>query len=53
LPLRDALRQQHTEKGDNWLSKIEQEVIGLGIGNIWRRGGENNDVWREVKVYRH
>jgi hypothetical protein len=47
--LRDALKQQSIEKGENWLKKIEQELNRLGMGDIWRRGGENNNnAWREV-----
>jgi hypothetical protein len=46
--LGDALKQQSLEKGKNWLNKIKQE-LGLGMGDIWIMGEENNrNVWREV-----
>jgi hypothetical protein len=37
--LSDALKQQSLEKGENWLSIIEEELNRLGMGDIWRRGG--------------
>jgi hypothetical protein len=45
--LMDALKQKSTEKVQNWLSKIEQEVR---YGRYLEQGmeGENNNVWREV-----
>jgi ribosomal protein L11 methylase PrmA len=47
--LGDALKQQRLEKGKNWLNKIKQELEGLGMGDIWIKGEENNrNVWREV-----
>jgi hypothetical protein len=47
--MRDALKQQSLEKGNNWLNKIKQELEGLGMGDIWINGEENNrNVWREV-----
>jgi DNA repair ATPase RecN len=47
--LGDALQQQSLEKGNNWLNKIKQELEGLGMGDIWINGEENNrNVWREV-----
>jgi hypothetical protein len=45
--LGDALKQQSSEKGKNWLNKIKQELEGLGIGDIWKKGEENSrNVWR-------
>jgi hypothetical protein len=45
----DALKQQSSEKGNNWLNKIKQELEGLGMGDIWINGEDNNrNVWREV-----
>jgi hypothetical protein len=47
--LGDALKQQSLEKGKNWLNEIKQELEGLGMGDIWKKGEENNrNVWREV-----
>jgi hypothetical protein len=47
--LGDALKQQSLEKGKNWLNKLKRELEGLGIGDIWIKGEENNrNVWREV-----
>jgi hypothetical protein len=47
--LREALKQQTIEKGENWLQKLEQEPNSLGMGDVWRRGGENNNnVWKVV-----
>jgi hypothetical protein len=47
--MREALKQQSREKGENWLNKTEQELSRLGMGDIWRSGGENNNsVCREV-----
>jgi hypothetical protein len=47
--LREALIQQTIEKGENWLKKLENELNRLGMGDIWRRGGENNNnVWKVV-----
>jgi hypothetical protein len=46
--LGDALKQQSLEKGKNWLNRIKQELEGLGMGDIWIMGEENNrNVWRE------
>jgi hypothetical protein len=46
--LGDALKQS-LEKGKNCLNKLKQELEGLGMGNIWINGEENNrNVWREV-----
>jgi hypothetical protein len=39
--LGDALKQ-NLEKGNSWLSKIKQELEGLGMGDIWINGEENN-----------
>jgi hypothetical protein len=30
------------------LKKLEQELTSLGMGDVWRRGGENNNVWKVV-----
>jgi hypothetical protein len=38
-PLSDALKQQSLEKGENWLSILEEELNRVGMGDIWRRGG--------------
>jgi len=47
--LREALKQQAIEKGEKWLKKVEQELNRLGMADVWRREGENNNnVWREV-----
>jgi hypothetical protein len=47
--LREALKQQTIEKGENWLKKLEQELNSLGMGDVWRRGGENNNNgWKVV-----
>jgi cell fate (sporulation/competence/biofilm development) regulator YmcA (YheA/YmcA/DUF963 family) len=47
--LREPLKEQTVEKGENWLKKLEQEINSLGMGDIWRRGGENNNnVWKVV-----
>jgi hypothetical protein len=47
--LREALKQQTIEKGENWLKKLEQVLNSLGTGDVWRRGGENNNnVWKVV-----
>jgi hypothetical protein len=47
--LGDALKQQSLEKRNSWLNKINQELEGLGMGDIWINGEENNrNVWREV-----
>jgi cell fate (sporulation/competence/biofilm development) regulator YmcA (YheA/YmcA/DUF963 family) len=47
--LREALKQQTIEKGENQLKKLEQELNSLGTGDVWRRGGENNNnVWKVV-----
>jgi hypothetical protein len=47
--LGDALKQQSLEKGNNWLNKIKQELEGLGMGDIWINGEENNrHLWRDV-----
>jgi hypothetical protein len=47
--LGDALKQRSLEKGKNWLNKIKQELEGLGMGDIWTMGEENNrNVWRKV-----
>jgi hypothetical protein len=44
--LREALKQQTIEKGENWLKKVEQELNRQGMRDVWRRGGENdNNVW--------
>jgi hypothetical protein len=44
-----ALKQQSLEKGKNWLNKMKQELEGLGMGDIWIMGEENNrNVWRKV-----
>jgi hypothetical protein len=33
----------------HWLKKLEQELNSLGMGDVWRRGGENNtNVWKVV-----
>jgi hypothetical protein len=43
------LKQQSLERGKNWLNKIKQELEGLGMGDIWIKGEENNrKVWREL-----
>jgi hypothetical protein len=48
--LEDALKQQSLEKGKNWLNKIKQELEGLGTGDMWIMGEENNrNLWREVR----
>jgi hypothetical protein len=45
----DALKQQSLQKGKNWFNKIKQELEGLGMGDIWIMGEENNrNIWREV-----
>jgi cell fate (sporulation/competence/biofilm development) regulator YmcA (YheA/YmcA/DUF963 family) len=45
--LREALKQQTIEKGENWLKNLEQELNSLGMGDVWRRGGENNNnIWK-------
>jgi hypothetical protein len=44
--LRDALKQQSIKKGENWLKKLEKELNGIGMGNIWRKGGKNNNALR-------
>jgi hypothetical protein len=45
--LREALKQQTIEKGENWLKNLEQDLNSLGMGDVWRRGGENNNnVWK-------
>jgi hypothetical protein len=47
--LREALKQQTIEKGENWLKKLEQELNRPGMGDAWRSGGENNNnVWKVV-----
>jgi alcohol dehydrogenase YqhD (iron-dependent ADH family) len=47
--LREALKQQTIEKGENWLKKLEQELNRLDMRDVWRRGGENNNnVWKVV-----
>jgi cell fate (sporulation/competence/biofilm development) regulator YmcA (YheA/YmcA/DUF963 family) len=47
--LREALKQQTIKKGENWLKKLEQELNSLGMRDVWRRGGENNNnVWKVV-----
>jgi hypothetical protein len=47
--LGDALKQRSLKKGKNWLNKIKQKLEGLGMGDIWIMGEENNrNVWREV-----
>jgi cell fate (sporulation/competence/biofilm development) regulator YmcA (YheA/YmcA/DUF963 family) len=47
--LREALKQQTIEKVENWLKKLEEELNRLGMGDVWRRGGENNNnVWKVV-----
>jgi hypothetical protein len=47
--LREALKQQTIEKRSNWLKRLEQELNSLGMGDVWRRGGENdNNVWKVV-----
>jgi hypothetical protein len=47
--LGDVLKQQSLQKGKNWLNKIKQELEGLGMGDIWIMGEENNrNIWREV-----
>jgi hypothetical protein len=38
--LREALKQQTIEKGENRLKKLEQEPNSLGMEDVWRRGGE-------------
>jgi hypothetical protein len=49
LWLREALKQQSIEKGENWLKNLEQELNSLGMGDVWRRGGENNNnLWKVV-----
>jgi hypothetical protein len=40
--LGDELKKQSLEKGKNWLNKIKQELEGLGMGDIWIKGEENN-----------
>jgi hypothetical protein len=40
--LGDALKQRSLEKGKKWLNKIKQELEGLGMGDIWIMGEENN-----------
>lgn len=32
------------------MRKIKPKVEGLGMGNIKKKGDNNNDVWREVSV---
>jgi hypothetical protein len=45
--LGDARKQQSYEKRDNWLSKIKHELNELGMGGVWKKGGENNNnAWR-------
>jgi hypothetical protein len=47
--LREAVKQQTIEKGENWLKKLEPVLNSLGMGDVWRRGGENNNnVWKVV-----
>jgi hypothetical protein len=46
--LREALKRQTIEKGENWLKKLEEELNRLGMGDVWRRGGENNNNVRKV-----
>jgi hypothetical protein len=47
--LREALKQQTIAEGEKWLKKLDQELNRLGMGDVWRRGGENNkNVWRVV-----
>jgi hypothetical protein len=47
--LGEPLKEQTVEKGENWLKKLEQEINSLGMGDVWRRGGENNNnVWKVV-----
>jgi hypothetical protein len=48
ISISDA-RQKSSEKGNNWLNKIKQELEGLGMGDIWINGEENNrNVWRGI-----
>jgi cell fate (sporulation/competence/biofilm development) regulator YmcA (YheA/YmcA/DUF963 family) len=47
--LREALKQQTIEKGENWLKKLEKELNRIGMGDIWRREEENNNnIWKVV-----
>jgi hypothetical protein len=47
--LGDALKERSLEKGKNCFYKIKQELEGLGMGDIWIMGEENNrNMWREV-----
>jgi hypothetical protein len=47
--LREAVKQQTIEKGENWVKKLEQELKRPGVGDVWRRGGENDtNVWKVV-----
>jgi L-lactate utilization protein LutB len=47
--LRDTIKKQSLEKGNNWLNKIKYELERLGVEVIWISGEENNrNVWREV-----
>jgi hypothetical protein len=47
--LREALKQQTIQEGKNWLNKLERELNSLGMGDVWRRGGENNNnIWKVV-----
>jgi hypothetical protein len=45
--LREALRQLSKEERGNWLRTVEQELNRRGMGDIWRREGENKTVHGE------
>jgi hypothetical protein len=47
--LREALKRQTIEKGENQWKKLEQELNRLGMGDVRRRGGDNNNnLWKVV-----
>jgi hypothetical protein len=47
--LGDALIYQREETEKNWICGIKRELEKLGVGCMWRRGGENDrDSWKMV-----
>jgi hypothetical protein len=48
--LGDALIYQREETEKNWICGIKRELEKLGVGYMWRRGGENDrGSWKMVR----
>jgi hypothetical protein len=45
----NAMGQQSSEAGRNWMTKIKPEQEALGMGNIWEKGRRNDqNAWTRI-----